>query len=160
MENTNEGYTYGEKLALVAQELMDPKEIGLASAEEAKLRILGDPKPEIKLGNFVTFEASVVPLTIRAEWARQEAKIVPFDTEAWMAEHKKEFRIQARLRCGTAFGLFDQTFSEPIAGLIAMMENAVARLREKLAEEQAAEANTETPALPAPTTDEPTESKE
>lgn len=120
-------FTKEEKLALVASELMAPEEIGLASAEEAKLQLMPDAEKQVKFGDIVEFAASVVPLVVRANWALTDTKLVLAPTEKakyiedWIAEHKNEFLIQGKMHCGTAFAQFQRTFKDPILGLSAML---------------------------------------
>lgn len=121
-------FTRDEKLGLVANELMDPKEVGLTTAEEAKLEILPEAERVIQLGTDVKFECGVIPLAIRAEWARQDLVVVPTDISAWkdkwMAANKNTYLIQGVLHCGTAQGRFQRTFSDPTLGLALMLKIA------------------------------------
>jgi hypothetical protein len=124
---TQGDYSYEEKLALVANNMMAPEEVGLASAEEAILKIEGKEPPKIELGNAVEFAASVVPIELRAQWAYQDTKIVlaPSDKTAWIenwiGEHKNEYLIQGRMHCGTAMAQFQRTFKDPVLGLSQML---------------------------------------
>lgn len=111
------GLSYGEKLALVANDLIDPAEVGLKSAEEAKLQIMPPPEQRPLLGDFVTFEASEVPPPLRAKWAREATNIVQTSKgaerdldEAWIEENQKSMLIQSRMRYGTHLGTFQQEF--------------------------------------------------
>jgi hypothetical protein len=121
------GYSYVEKLALVSQGMMDPHEIGMTSADDAIYEITGlkPAPPQQFLGDWVTFEASVIPLEVRAKWARQELKVVPPNKEQWEAEwrneHKNEFQIECRLRSGSVYVIAQQTFTEPILGFAEML---------------------------------------
>lgn len=132
------GYTYEEKLGLVAQGGMDPKTIGLSSAEDAKNIILGQDKPEPKLGDFFALEASVVPIALRARWARQDLKIQPENPRGWEADwceqHKNEHSIQSQFRCGSMAAVFGQTYTDPILGFIEIMRKAATLLEVKYAE--------------------------
>lgn len=120
-------FTQAEKLALVANELMAPEEVGLASAEEARLQLLPEAEKEVKFGDIVEFAASVVPLELRANWALQETKIVlaPADKtawiEKWISEHKHDYLIQGQMHCGTAMAQFQRSFKDSILGLAAML---------------------------------------
>lgn len=128
-------YTPEEKLALVAQELMDPKEIGLTTAEEARLQILPDAKVPRKLEGFIVFEASEVPLDRRAQFAYDALKVIPPDKELWLAEwkveHKDEIFLQARTRCGNATAVTGGRASDQVMGLINLMEDAAKMLRDE-----------------------------
>jgi hypothetical protein len=134
------GYSYSEKLALVAKGLMEPKEIGMASADDAIYEITGLKKPDAQpwLSDFITFEASVVPLEVRAQWARQEEKVIPADSvgwkEAWMDKHRNEHRIQAILRSGNIKAMLDQTFTDPIYGFAELLRQASDMLTQKYEE--------------------------
>ena len=130
------GYSYLEKLALVAQGSMDPKEIGMADANEAHRELMGEPrKAEPYLGDWITFEASVVPMSIRSRWARQDLKIVPTNTREWEAEwaeqHKDEFRVQAIMRSGNIMAQLDQTFVDPIKGFGELLRKAADALESR-----------------------------
>lgn len=120
-------YTYEEKLAAVAAELMDPKEVGLVSAEEAKLKLLPPEQQEVKFGDMVEFVAGVVPLVLRAQWELSETKIVlaPADKDAWIknwiTEHKNDYLIQGKMHCGSALAQFERSYKDPILGLAAML---------------------------------------
>lgn len=133
------GYSYAEKLALVAQEAMAPEEIGLVSAEQAK-DIIEPPKR--KLGDFLTFEVSEVPKDLQALWAYQESKIV-LDNEAkqaymdnWKKEHEGEIRLQGRVRSGTALAQLDLKVTDKIEGFCLLMEQAAEIVREEYANEK------------------------
>jgi hypothetical protein len=136
------GYSYPEKLAMVAAEQMDPQEIGLPPNEDgnpkgarAAQEELED-KPKIpKLGDFVTFEASIVPPALRAHWARQDLAIQPDNARVWEAEwceeHKNEFAIQAMLHSGAMAARIGQLFSDPILGFVELMRKSADILEEK-----------------------------
>jgi hypothetical protein len=135
------GYSYAEKLKMVAEEQMDPKEIGLASADDAKLQIMPDAAPKRQLGDFITFEASAVPLDLRAQWAYSEEKIIPPDKAAWIAEWKEKNKdsivLQSRVRCGTALATAGRTVSDMVLGFCVMLEDAAALIRKEYEEENA-----------------------
>lgn len=126
------GFSYLEKLALVAQGNMDPKEIGMVSADEAIMEITGAKKTLPFLGDWITFEASVVPVAIRAQWALQELKIKPNDAAQWKADwseqHKSEWQIQSIMRSGNVQAQADQAFTDPILGFAEMMRKAATLL--------------------------------
>jgi hypothetical protein len=132
-----EGFSYDEKLALVANEMMDPAEIGLASAAEARLKVMPEPEPQPTLGDPINFRASEVPLQLRALWAKQESKIAPFDEEGWMRENAHTHRIQAELRSGNMVGRLERTVTDPIDGFILLMEDAVEQLKKVRAQMKA-----------------------
>jgi hypothetical protein len=130
------GYTYGEKLALVAQGNMDPHEIGLTTPEDAIKELVGDTEPPKPwLSDFLTFEAVVVPPSVRAKWARSEEKIIPIDEvgwlENWAKEHASEHAIQGRLCSGNCTANFGQKFADPILGFAEMLRNAATLLEER-----------------------------
>lgn len=113
-------YTPEEKLMLVNKGLMDPKEVGIAG----DIHIIGQtptappnlvalpPAPKLPtLGPWITFEATPVPPDVRAMWAQDEAKIVPFDTAAWKEEHKNEHLVQCIIRCGNIQGRLEKLFT-------------------------------------------------
>jgi hypothetical protein len=135
------GYSYAEKLALVAQGLMDPTSIGLppgdAGHKLALDELTGEEKPTPKLADYVTFEASTVPIELRAHWARQDLKVVPTGVTAreweanWIAEHKNEFTIQATLHSGYLMSQVGQTFTDPILGFCELMRKAADLLEAK-----------------------------
>jgi hypothetical protein len=122
------GYSYAEKLTMVAAGAMDPKEIGMATAEEAKLRVLGVAPPQAFLGDWMTFEASVIPINVQAHWARMDLKIVPTNPAEWEAEwaeeHKAEIRVQGILRSGSCMAQVDRTYTDPILGFAELMGKA------------------------------------
>jgi hypothetical protein len=132
------GYSYLEKLALVAQECMDPKEIGMADADEARNMLLGKKPVPPFFGDWMTFEASVVPLSIRAKWAFDDLKIKPDNRRDWEASwaesHKDEYHIQAIFRSGSVMAQVDQTFTDPIAGFADLMVKTSELLKKKFAE--------------------------
>lgn len=136
------GYSYAEKLAAVADGLMDPKEIGMASAEEAQVKLLPDKLKKPVFGTTMMFRAGVVPLELRAHWAEQEYKAerkivsadTDFDKEAWMEAHKNEFPIQGDFICGQATAKFGQTFADPILGLCQMLRKCADMLEAKYTE--------------------------
>jgi hypothetical protein len=121
------GYSYSEKLALVSKGLMDPHEIGMTSQDDAIYEITGlKPPPKVGfLGDWVTFEASVVPLEVRSKWARAEQKVIPPDPKMWEAEwrqeHQKEHQIQGILRSGNVQARVDQIFTDPILGFAELL---------------------------------------
>lgn len=136
--DTSPSFTQEEKLALVAANMMDPKEVGLTSAEDAAKELgLTEPPAPLKLGKGLRLECWIVPLEIRAEWAYQETKIIlaPSDktayVEKWIAEHQSNFLIQARLHCGNGHMEFEQTFTDEVLGLCTMTKIAGEKL-EKL----------------------------
>lgn len=122
------GYSYLEKLALVSKGQMNPKEIGMASADDAIYEITGTKAPLPFLGDWITFEASVVPLGVRSQWARQDLKIIPPNPAEWEAEwreaHKTEFHVQAILKSGSVAANVDQKFTDPILGFAEMLRRA------------------------------------
>ena len=132
------GYSYGEKLKLVAAGQMDPQEIGLPPEEAGQKAAIDelDNKPKLlKLGDFVTFEASVVPPQLRAHWARQELAIQPDNPKGWEAdwceEHKNEFAVQGLLHSGAMAARVGQLFADPILGFVEMMRKAADILEQK-----------------------------
>jgi hypothetical protein len=124
------GHSYAEKLALVSKGLMDPKEIGMVSADDAIYEITGLKKPPTEpwLGDWITFEASVVPLEVRSKWARQELKVIPTNPQQWEAEwrqeHKNEFQVQTVLRSGNVQARLDQIFTDPILGFAELLRRS------------------------------------
>lgn len=136
------GYSYAEKLDAVAAGNMDPKEIGLASAEEAQLQIVPDEKRKPVFGTTMMFRAGVVPLELRAFWAEQEykeaRKIISsdtnFDKDAWMKANANEFPIQGDLICGQAAAKFARKFKDPILGMCEMLRVAADMLEKKYTE--------------------------
>lgn len=132
------GYSYAEKLKLAAEGLMDPQEIGLppdAAGVKAANEEL-NPKPVLmKLGDFVTFEASVVPPQLRAHWACQDLAIKPDNPKAWEADwceqHKTEFAVQGLLHSGALAAKVGQLFKDPILGFVEMMRKAADILEQK-----------------------------
>jgi hypothetical protein len=139
---------YGrKKMQQVLLGNMDPKEVGVADLKDipiigeqpaqpdpTKLRALKGPNATPKMGDRVEFIGSVVPLRLRAEWEKQDSKIIPFDIEGWMAEHKDEYRIQTMAAIGNGIIRLDQTFSDPVLGLCEMMEKTAAEIRTKYEE--------------------------
>lgn len=125
IEPTN-GYTYPEKLSLVANGMMAPEEVGCATIEEAQALTVMPPAPkQAHLGDFCTFEVSEVPHKLRALWAKQESKIInAFDDEAWMEVNKDTHLLQARLRCGNVATMLEQTFADVVLGFASMMDSA------------------------------------
>lgn len=139
-EQPPERFTPEEKLRLVEQGMMDPKELGLPGAdveENPKLEVLPDAPKRPVFGTTILFRAGVVPLELRALWAKQESKILPFDTDGWMGEHKNEFPVQSELHCGNLFGKFTQTFQDPVLGLVQMMHEAADKLEKAYAQPEA-----------------------
>lgn len=122
------GYSYLEKLAMTAKGLLDPKEIGMASADEAIFEITGGKPPSPFLGDWVTFEASVVPLAVRSKWARQDIKVIPTNPAEWEAEwreaHKHEFLVRGLLKSGSVGTQIEQTSTDPILGFAEMLRRA------------------------------------
>ncbi len=132
------GFTYLEKLALVAKGQMNPNEIGMASQDDAIYEITGKKRPDAWLGDWVTFEASIVPLNVRAQWARQALKVVPTDTAQWeadwRAEHKDEHQVQGILKSGSVGAVVDQTYADPILGFAEMLRRAATMLEQRYEE--------------------------
>jgi hypothetical protein len=132
------GYSYAEKLALVAQEAMDPSEIGLETAAQARAKIVDKPPALMKLSDFVTFEASVVPPQLRAHWAYQDLTIKPENMKAWEADwceqHKNEYAIQGLLHSGGLAAQVGQLFTDPILGFCEMLRKAAELLEKKYEE--------------------------
>src|SRR6185503_9607229 len=97
---------------------MDPKEIGLTSPTEAGLKILEKDPPPRKFADWITFEATEVPLKLRALWARQDLTIIPSEPGKWeldwMTENEHTHRLQCRIRCGTAFANLEKTVTTSV----------------------------------------------
>lgn len=133
------GYSYEEKLKLVAEGNMAPEEIGLASADQAQEQVPQEPE----LGKYITFETSEVPLELRALWARQELKIQPANPKGWIAdyieEHSNEHLIQARVRSGNQQGVLQRLVTEPVLGMILLMREAADLMEKKYADLQGKE---------------------
>ncbi len=131
------GYSVAEKLGMVAMEQMDPAELGLPDAKAAKQIISGEnAKPEVmKLGDFVTFEASVVPPRLRAHWALQDLAVKPDNPKDWEAtwceEHANEFAVQGLLHSGAMAAKIGQLFKDPILGFCEMLRKAAQILEDK-----------------------------
>ena len=145
-KNPNE-YTYAEKLAAVNAGLMDPAELGViptpgdqadstAGGVEIKPATPEELAKKPETGDYIVFQAAVMPPDLLAEWARieakKESKILPFkfDKEQWKEEHKHEHRIQARFQCGTAAGTIEGTFSDKVLGLCNLLDAAAKQIRE------------------------------
>lgn len=135
--NESAEFTQEEKLALVADGMMDPKEVGLVSAEEAHLQIMPEIEKEPIFGNELFLQMGCIPLELRAEWAYDETKIIlpPSDKTAWIEDwidkNKQSYRIQGALRCGTLEGKFERTFRDPVIGLAQMLRVAADMLETK-----------------------------
>jgi hypothetical protein len=136
------GYSYAEKLQQVALGNMDPKSIGMTSAEDAQLKIEPKEKVAPKIGTTVLFRAGAVPMELRVLWAKQEhnknRKIISaetdFDEAAWIEANKNDFPIQGDLICGQAAAKFSQTYKDPVLGLCQMLKKAGAMLEAKYLE--------------------------
>lgn len=129
------GYSYEEKLDLVAQGLMDPKEIGLTDEQEAQAQLPKEPKIE----SYIAFECSEVPVGVRAQWALKDQKIQPANPRGWMAdwiENCKDHLIQARMHTGNMQAKLQQTVSEPVLGMVAIMHETADLIAKKYAEIQ------------------------
>ncbi len=131
------GYSYAEKLKAVADGLMDPKEIGMASAEDAQIKLVPDANKKPVFGTTLMFRAGCVPIELRLHWAEQEFKknrtivsadATGFDKEAFLAVEKDKYPIQGDLICGQANAKFGQTFSDPVIGLAQMLRIAADKL--------------------------------
>jgi hypothetical protein len=131
------GFSYLEKIALVAKGQMNPHEIGMTSQDDAIREITGKKleKPQPFLGDWVTFEASVIPLDVLAKWARKDLKVIPTDTAQWEADwkeqHKAEFRVQGILKSGSVGAVVDQKYTDPILGFCEMLRQAADMLTER-----------------------------
>ena len=132
------GYSYAEKLKLVAAGHMDPKEIGLPPETEGQKAAIDelDGKPKLlKLGDFLTIEMSVVPPRLRAHWALQDLAIKPDNPKEWEAnwceEHKNEFAVQGMLHSGAMISRAGQLFSDPILGFVEMLRKYADTLEAK-----------------------------
>lgn len=128
-------YTPQEKLELIARGLMAPEELGLASAEEAQaLELEQKGPPPQRFQDYITFEASEVPMELKAKWAQAELKIIPDNVNQWrndwIEKHKNEHTIQARIRCGNALGVLQRTVTEPLRGMILLMREAADKIEE------------------------------
>ncbi len=134
-----DAYTPTEILQQVALGNMSPLDAGITGKipiigeqpDPTKLRVLPQGPPQRIFGDKLEFKASVVPLAIRAEWEAQEAKIIPFDKEGWIEQNKSTFRVQAECAIGNGYLRLDQTYSDPVAGIIAIMEEAAAAVRKE-----------------------------
>lgn len=127
-DSSKGGYNYAEKLRLVAAGQMDPREIGLPPEEAGQKAAIDelDEKPKLlKLGDFLTVEMSVVPIQLRAHWARQDLKIQPDNPKAWEADwceqHKSEYAIQGLLHSGGLIARAGQLFNDPILGFVSFL---------------------------------------
>lgn len=131
------GFSYAEKLALVAQGMMAPESIGLSSQEQAYKEITGEEELSPKLGDFVTFEASTIPSELRAHWACDELKVKPSGFVAkeweakWVEEHKDEYAVQGTLHSGTCHATLQRLYSDPIIGFVEMIRQAADLLEAK-----------------------------
>ena len=153
-------YTKTEILGQVGLGNMDPKEAGItrdlpivgtgdtvapdkidhrgpipiigASQDDgaSSLEVLPKAPPKRFYGPQVEFQASVVPIALRAEWEAQEAKIVPFDKEAWVEANKNTFRVQGLVACGNGVMRLDQTFTDPVLGQCELMRRAADQLQQ------------------------------
>jgi hypothetical protein len=139
--NAKGGYTHAEKIALVAHEAMDPKEIGMVDADEAKLVITGQKPPQVTGGTAIVFRASVIPLELRAHWAFTELLVRPLNPELWKAEwiekNKNEpSRIQGEARIGTTGARFETDAKDAVLGMIGMLRKAADQIEEKYSSER------------------------
>ena len=138
-------YTPTEILEQIALGNMDARDGGITQPipiigeqpDPANLRVLPQGPPKRTLGDKLEFQAGIVPLSLRAEWEAMDAKIIPFDKEAWIERNKDTYRIQAMLACGNGVLRLDQTFSNPADGLAAIMEAAAKNLRDAFTEQKA-----------------------
>jgi hypothetical protein len=128
-------FTKEEKLALVADELMAPEEVGLTNAKDAELQLLPDAKPAApNFGNEILLQAGVIPLELRAEWAYQDNKIImaPKDKTEWlsdwMVDNHNTYRVQGAIRCGNLEAKFERIYSDPVMGLADALRMAADRL--------------------------------
>lgn len=143
----NKEFTYDEKLALVARGAMDPKEIGLASAEEANVKVLDKMTPEqrfeaTKLQPEVAFNAREVPPQLRAHWAMKDTKLVLPKSETndwidnWVEEHKDEHLVQARFQSGAVTAAMELLCTDPILGIAQLLINSATAINERYTEQQ------------------------
>lgn len=134
--NATGEYTQSEKMALVAAEMMDPKEVGLTSAEDAQKQIMPEEAAKLQLGKGLRFECWIVPPEIRAEWAYTDTKIILAPTDKaeyikkWLEDNKSTFLMQARLHCGNGHMEFEQMFKDEVLGLCAMTKTAGEKLEQ------------------------------
>ncbi len=137
-DKANGGYSYPEKLAMAAQGLLDPTEIGLPpdeAGQKAALNELDDKPKLMKLGDFATIELSVVPPQLRAHWAYQDLAIKPDNMKEyeanWCEEHKNEYAIQGLLHSGSLAARVGQLFTDPIIGFVELMHKCADILEQK-----------------------------
>jgi hypothetical protein len=145
------GYSYADKLKAVAAGMMDPQEIGLPpdqAGQKAAIDEIDDKEPtKEKFGDFVQFEASVVPQELRAHWARQDTGLVMDKLaakdweEKWVKEHEGEFAIQGRFQSGTIAAQFGQLFRDPVLGFAEMLRKLADLVTEKYEELKKADPN-------------------
>jgi hypothetical protein len=135
------GYSYGEKLKMAAEGMLDPQEIGLPKDDAGIKAAQNELKPPtvMKLGDFVTFEASVVPPQLRAHWAWQDLAVKPSEhmkawEAEWCADHKNEHAIQGLLHSGALAAKVGQLFTDPILGFVDLMRKAADILEQKYKE--------------------------
>jgi hypothetical protein len=137
---SDDKWTPTEILEQVGLGNMDPKEAGITGPipiigqeqpNPANLKVLPQGPPKRVFGDKLEFKASVVPLAIRAEWAAQDAKIIPFDKEDWISKNKHTFRIQAELAIGNGYLRLDQTYTDPVQGLIGIMIEGATAVRKE-----------------------------
>jgi hypothetical protein len=155
-------YTFAEKLAAVNAGVMAPEDLGVlptpgdaseatAGGVEIKPATPEELAKKPETGDYIVFQAAVVPPDLRSEWARLDAKaenkILPFafDKEAWKKAHEAEHLIQAKFQCGTASGAIEGKFSDKILGLCNLLDAASKQLREFYANEQKSKTDTTTP---------------
>jgi len=156
-------YTFAEKLAAVNAGVMAPEDLGVlptpGDASEATaggLEIKPATPEELakkpETGDYIVFQAAVVPLDLRATWSELDAKatnkILPFtfDKEAWKDAHKHEHVIQAKFQCGTASGAIEGKFSDKVLGLCNLLDAASKQIREFYANEKS-KTDTATPPM-------------
>jgi len=144
------GFSYAEKLKLVADGNMDPKEIGLSSPNDAQIKLVGEMSPEeklkqAKLGDSLCMEIGEVPANLRAAWAMQDLKIaVPKSEQAdwiesWVDQHKGEHLLQARIRCGYVSAVMEFLCKDTVLGIIELMQKGALAVKEKYEQQLAYE---------------------
>lgn len=134
-------FTRDEKLNLIAEGLMAPEDAGLSSVEQAKLEIMPDAQPIPQFGDSLRFECGIVPIELRARWAREESTIIPTDISGWEEEwreaNKNTFLVQGHMQCGTVGAQFERTYSDPILGLVLTMRRCADMIEARYSEGKA-----------------------
>jgi hypothetical protein len=127
------GYTYEEKLKMVSEGMMDPKEIGMPEGKQGEVEAKKQLPPE--LGDTVYFIAKEIPIYLVAQNEMKKLTVQPANPRKWMADWTDDnidkHVVQARIESGNQQGGMQRVVTDPFLGMLILMREAADLLEAK-----------------------------